>query len=68
MSGGGGGHVTKAGSGAAGGTKVKALPNTGSALFGMSTSESQQLFLLISLMLTAAGAAVRMAGQRRLLA
>ena len=64
---GSGGHVAKAGSGAAGGPKVNALPNTGSAFLGMSTSESQQLFLLISLVLMAAGAAVRMAGQRRLL-
>jgi hypothetical protein len=64
---GSGGTVVKSGSGAAGGPQVNALPNTGNAFLGMSTSESQQFFLLISLVLMTAGAAVRIAGQRRLL-
>jgi hypothetical protein len=59
-----GGHGVK--SGPAGGPKVSALPNTGSGLFGISNSESQQLLALLALALLGAGIATRLDGRRQL--
>jgi hypothetical protein len=64
----GGGHSSagagqSVASGPAGGPKVSALPNTGDGLFGISTSESQQLLALLALALMGAGIATRLGGR-----
>jgi hypothetical protein len=63
-----GGHGSTSGgqsvaSGPAVGPKVSALPNTGGGLFGISTSESQQLLALLALALMGAGIAARLGGR-----
>jgi hypothetical protein len=45
---------------------VSALPNTGGGLFGISSSESQQLLALLALALLGAGIATRLDSRRQL--